>query len=284
MLKAEDFPRVVTRNNITVFHLGKQYTVAKESSAYNDLLEAFRQGDWDYIPDLLSKEALLKTKSGGKLRVENGQVYLLDDDDCEFVVSKSLNDSILFHMEQELDLTPLVAFAKNLQLNPSSRSVQQLFNWLENTRLTITEDGHFIAYKGVTSDFKDPHTKKENNSPGAVCEMRRNEVDDDPSRTCSHGYHVATYDFAKGYSQRLVSVKINPKDVVSVPTDYNMAKMRVSRYQVLEEVGSECTKPVYSSKYEDEEYEDEDEDYDEDDDQNSDEYDQYPNDIDPAQY
>jgi hypothetical protein len=48
-------------------------------------------------------------------------------------------------------------------------------------------------------------------------------------------------EYAKGYSgDILVEVIISPKDVVSVPIDYNNQKMRVCRYKVLGVV-KDCT-------------------------------------------
>jgi len=38
-----------------------------------------------------------------------------------------------------------------------------------------------------------------------------------------------------------VLVKVNPKDVVSVPVDYNNTKMRVCRYEVISVFGSQDT-------------------------------------------
>ena len=39
--------------------------------------------------------------------------------------------------------------------------------------------------------------------------------------------------------ERTVIVKINPRDVVSIPTDYNEAKGRACRYEVIGELGVE---------------------------------------------
>jgi len=92
----------------------------------------------------------------------------------------------------------------------------------------------------VTGDFKDKHTHTFDNSPGtSPPRMPRNEVDDNRERTCSYGYHAAAYDYAKGFmssGDRLVAVKINPADVVSIPSDYGNQKLRCTYYEVLHEV------------------------------------------------
>ena len=249
-LTAKDFPRVITRNSIIINHDGRQHIVRSDEASYELLLGAFRENDWDSVPDLLSPKVALHALSNGQLRVEGEQVYLSDEDGCEFQVSQSLNDNILLHLEQKLNLDPLIKFALNLQRNPSSRSVAQLFDWISNTNLTITEDGCFLAYKGVQDNFKDSHSGTFDNSPGAVVKVRRNSVDDDPSRTCSHGLHVATHDYASTFSNKLMLVKVNPEHVVAVPTDYHRTKMRVCEYEVIEELENKVDHThglVYSS-------------------------------------
>jgi hypothetical protein len=77
-----------------------------------------------------------------------------------------------------------------------------------------------------------------------IIKMARNKVQDDPSVTCSYGLHVAAlgyavYDQAKLGDGRVVVVKVNPRDVVSVPTDYNNQKMRVCEYTVVEDYKGE---------------------------------------------
>jgi hypothetical protein len=78
------------------------------------------------------------------------------------------------------------------------------------------------------------------NSVGNVVEIPRNQVDEDSNRTCSHGLHVANWNYAHtqfassdASSDIMLEVEVNPADVVAIPTDYNNAKMRVCKYKVL---------------------------------------------------
>lgn len=240
---------------------GKHNTIKSDHPNYDKLIAAFREGNWDEVPSLVSPEAAVSDLSDGRLRVEDGQVYLLDGEGGEFTVSTSLNDNIMLHIEQGLDMGPLVEFGLNLQKNSSSRSVTQLFEWIQNTNMTITDDGCFIAYKGIRADFKDSNSGDFDNSPGQVVSMPRNQVDDDPTRTCSHGLHVASFKYASTFSEITVSVKVNPADVVAVPTDYSASKMRVCKYTVLEKIERPVTTPVYdtSSSATADDYDDEDE-------------------------
>ena len=68
-------------------------------------------------------------------------------------------------------------------------------------------------------------------------EFSRSKVVANSSIGCAVGLHAGTHEYASGFAQgKLVLVKINPRDVVSVPTDCDAQKLRVCRYEVLEEV------------------------------------------------
>jgi hypothetical protein len=156
-------------------------------------------------------------------------------------------------LQDGFPVEPLVAFMENLMTNPSKRAVDELYGFLEKNSLPITPDGHFLAYKKVRQNYFDCHTGKMDNSVGKVVEMERNEVDDNKDQTCSAGLHFCSQEYLPhfgGGDSRVVIVKINPRDVVSIPVDYNNAKGRACRYEVIGEVGAnpddkvEFDKPV----------------------------------------
>lgn len=161
-------------------------------------------------------------------------------------VDTSLTRAILRFQRQGLPFRPLVAFFGNISLNPSAHSREQLYDWLRDREFTITDDGHFLAYKGVTDGHSVwagravvdgvAHNGNIPNRVGSVIEMPRGEVQHDPSVGCAPGLHVATYEFASRYGNETLLVKVNPADVVSVPTDSQAQKVRVERYEVVEQV------------------------------------------------
>lgn len=150
-----------------------------------------------------------------------------------------LEDRIVAMLKEGADVSYLENFWLNLQANPSYRAVQELYDFLEAADLPITEDGCFVAYKSVREDFTDHRTGTFDNSVGAICEMPRNEVDEDKNRTCSSGLHFAAYNYASsfgGSSSLMIAIKIDPKDVVAIPSDYNNEKGRCCKYEVLKVV------------------------------------------------
>lgn len=183
-----------------------------------------------------------------RVAVANGRVYF-DGDEVDSTVTRQivrcLDDPSVG------DWKPLVLFMENVAANPNPHSREQLFDWLRDRDFTITTNGCFIAYKGVTSIGEgddmvyvscssghgivngEYHEGQLPNFVGATVEMPRGDVQHDPSVGCHTGLHVGTYEYAQGYNRAaLLTVLVNPRDVVSVPTDCNAEKMRVCRYVV----------------------------------------------------
>jgi len=213
-------------NSIVLNYLGKTVVVSKDdNSRYEGIIQCIRDNRLNDIPAIAEVERSFENTG---LELKDGLLYVGEEP-----IPSELNTRILAYKEQGIPYDSLLKFWENLKQNPSYNARQMLFAFLTHNGHPLTDDGHFIAYRGVTEDFKDKHTGKFDNSVGAICEMDRNSVDDNPNHTCSRGLHVACYDYAKDFGPKLVEVKVNPRDVVAVPTDYNGTKMRTCRFEVV---------------------------------------------------
>jgi hypothetical protein len=151
-------------------------------------------------------------------------------------------------LQEGFPIEPMVHFMENLYQNPSKRAVTELYGFLEKGNLPITPDGHFLAYKKVRDDYTDVHSGKFDNSVGQVVEMERHDVDDNKDNTCSTGLHFCSMSYLSCFGgERTVIVKINPADVVSIPSDYNDAKGRACRYEVIGELSVDPSKAFTKS-------------------------------------
>lgn len=232
---------IKTDQNITVNYDGETHILPLSDSLAPKLMDALRARDYDKIPSLVSKAKQIEVASKGRFLVRDGNI-LVDG----IVAPSGLGKKILQFGAEGLPSEPLIEFARNLAKNPSFRSVQQLFSFLEKNDHPITDNGCFIAYKKVREDFLDCHTGTFDNSPGQTVEMPRNQVNEDPNQTCSNGLHVANFSYAKDFygGGKMLEVEVNPADVVAVPTDYNESKMRVCKYVVLGVVETEVSTPL----------------------------------------
>lgn len=199
----------------------------------------------DELLDLIDPTIAIVKHSSGLFGVKCGQVYM----DGE-ALPDALSVRILDFVNTKIPFMPLLKFWENCKLNPDPRAKTDLYKFLEHNGHPITSDGCFIAYRAVRNDFLDKYTGTIDNSVGAVVKMNRADVDCDPNTTCSRGLHAAAYDYARNsYGTNgdvLVEVKINPKDVCAIPTDYNNQKMRVCEYTVLAvNIDGVIARPLY---------------------------------------
>jgi len=271
--------------NLTVILKNKAHQVLPEHTNYKMILEALPTANEDELLDLVDLEKAVANFSDGLVEVKNGKVLFEGEE-----VHGSISQRILEFMKKGLPFQPLVNFLNNLMSNPSMQSQKELYDFLEHEHLPITEDGHFLAYKAVRSNYMDKYKGVFDNHVGNVCEMRRAKVDDNRSVGCSNGLHAGALNYVASYgsvesNDRIVIVKINPADVVSVPSDCNCEKLRTCRYEVVGEYQGELLKPLYKSEFgEDDYHEDEGSLYDEYDEDYWDQYDDDYDDEDDDEY
>jgi hypothetical protein len=238
---------LITENEVVFVANGKPYQADKTHPNYNRILGAIKEQDWEAIPLLMDRASAINKFGDGKITVVNGEVMWNGTS-----LHNTLTDRILAMIDDGFNVTPMVLFLQNLMQNPSQAAIDELYGFLEVCKLPITEDGHFIAYKRVRDDFKSFHDGKTDNSIGKVLEMPRSSVDSNRHRTCSDGLHFCSLDYLGNFyggSGKVVLLKINPRDVVSIPADYNNTKGRACRYEVMSVVetgASDVHKDVFN--------------------------------------
>ena len=228
---------IVTNDAVTVVVDGHTTPIVASHPNYDQIrkigAEAVTDADLQPIAALLDILAAVEDFGEGRVTVESGEV-LYDG----VATHNAVTDRIIAMMSEGFTVGPMLRFLENLMENPSYRAVTELYGFLEGCNLPITPDGHFLAYKKIRHDWTDHHSGRFDNSIGASPSMPRNEVNEDPNITCSYGLHVCSQGYLPHYGGggRTVLCKVNPRDVVSVPKDYNDSKMRTCAYTVITEV------------------------------------------------
>ena len=221
----------VTDTSVTVFSDGKPYMATDSHPNFQEIKERVLREETDGLLELFDQEQAVIDYTDGNISVTHGVVSYKGEP-----VHNVLDDKILGCMSEGVMYKRLIRFLDKLMDNPSRRSVNELYRFLEHKNMPITPEGDFIAYKGVNSNFTDKYTGKFDNSVGKTLEMSRNTVCDDANIGCSEGFHAGSYDYAKGYASsggNLMVVEIDPSDVVSVPHDCDCQKLRTSKYKVV---------------------------------------------------
>jgi len=229
------YPYLIQGKNIVVVIGNKSHTISKTHINYQKVLDAIKANDWDAVKDVIEPKKVVLNYGAGHVSIQGETLFWKGEE-----LHSTLAMRMITMLQEGFPVEPMVNFMENLMLNPSKRAVTELYGFLEKNQLPITPDGYFLAYKKVRDDFKDCHSGTMDNSVGQIVEMERNKVDDDKDRTCSTGLHFCGMSYLNHFGgERTVIVKINPRDVVSIPSDYNEAKGRACRYEVIGELGVE---------------------------------------------
>lgn len=227
----------------------KAIQVSEDHPAFALLVEALQNDASEAeIYEIASQELSVKkfidsSPTDGRASVRDGKVFV-DGEEVHGTIVSRINDL----MEQGIPFDNLLRFLDRLALNPSMQSREELYDFLENENLPITEDGYFIAYKAVTSEYKDLYSRTIDNSPGQHVKIDRTKVDDNRNRGCAKGLHVGAISYVYSYGgshSNIVVVKVDPAGVVSVPHCSAHQKCRVCEYEVLRDFDGELTDAVY---------------------------------------
>lgn len=242
-----------------ILHLnGQTHRVQKTDKKYPKILDALKLSPEEQestinkiLFDIVDTNTVIQESVGFEVRQD--EIFYKGEK-----LPKAFSDKVISIIRDDLPLDHFEKFWQNLEQNPSRQSIEELIQFLEYKELPITEDGCFLAYKGVQSDYYSCHGNTETkviqgkvnssgqiyNGIGEVLEVRRRDVDDDRTKHCSHGLHCGSLDYARGFASKLIVVKVNPMDVVSVPSDCDCQKCRVSKYVVLADYKEEITSSV----------------------------------------
>lgn len=224
--------------SITVDH--QNFSIAKQFTTDSDFEEVF----------VICSEPMRKvieiagTVEGSFFKIsDDGKRMALEFHGQTVQVPEAIAKAIIELHTSNGDIMPLVMFLRNLADNPNKEIYEDLFAWMQSGNLTLTGDGHFLAYKKVREDYKDIFTGKLDNSVGSKPTMLRSTVTRDRNQTCAAGLHWCSWEYLNHYgsshNNRIMIVKVNPANVDRIPTDYNRNKGVSWTYEVVAELEHE---------------------------------------------
>lgn len=249
---------IILNNSLVVVTGGKQYTLESTHPSYSKVIDAIKAGDWDIIPDLADVGKYINRAGQNKITVVDGVVMYGNSQ-----VHNTLTTRLLEMLREGFNIDPMIALLENLMANPTKTAIDEFYLFIEGSKLPITEDGCILAYKRVDDNYLDCYTHTVMNKPYSimsiaeaghgpwqagqvtteivdgytVVSMPRQAVDADRSRECSVGLHFCSLAYLNNFyegSGHIILVKINPRDIVAIPQDYNNTKGRCWKYTVIE--------------------------------------------------
>tara|TARA_Y100001938_G_scaffold70941_1_gene98344 strand:- start:513 stop:1532 length:1020 start_codon:yes stop_codon:yes gene_type:complete len=260
---------IITTDAISITIDGVTTTVPKHALNYQAVKKAIIEGDINTLKEAMNSEGFIGAITEGKVTYENGVLKFSGHD-----IAPSIAKKLTTILNEGIPALPWLKFVDRLIANPSKRCLDNLYEFLDHKGMPISETGTCLGYKGVSEDYYSLHGNKDTivlqgkvndnhqiyNGIGEIIEVARLSVDDDPNNGCSAGLHIGSFDYADswaGSDGRLMLVEFDPKNAVSVPSDCQYQKLRVTKYEVINEITDNrklLDRPVYS--IEDDENED----------------------------
>jgi hypothetical protein len=260
---------IITDNGIVLIHNGQHHTASNDHSKFAEIRDALVNEQYDQAVTIMNIREAVKQflTTDEKFTLENDLIVLGGR-----AFSDAVTDKVLKMIEGGNKAQPLFSFLENVRSNPSRSAQTELLFFCVANGFMITDDGAILAYKSVQGDYTDIHSGSVLNKPYSlmteieqevyrggitndngvtvrvvngvtVVSMVRNDVDDRRDVTCSTGLHFAAFRYAStwagpidGERRKLVLMKVNPRDVVSIPSDYNNEKGRCCEYAVVDEI------------------------------------------------
>lgn len=225
------YPFIIKDSFISVFIDGVPQNIDRTHPNFDRIRDAIKAQDWETVRTSVDIPKTIVSQSSGKVTVRDGNVYYHD-----MVLHGSITKRIIQMIGEGFNVSHMLLFIENLVQNPAKQAQDELYDFLDAGNCPITDDGHFLAYKKVRDDYTDCFSGKFDNSIGTIVEMDRSSCDPNRNQTCSTGLHFCSFDYlSKFEGERVMIVKVNPKDVTSIPSDYNNAKGRGCRHEVIGE-------------------------------------------------
>lgn len=224
---------------------GVPFIISYDDPRYEDLMEAIEDEEYEVIENLVN----LKIRADSML-TQLAALGIQEQGTRFTYLGNPVDMNLSSYLRTALDngnYTPVIRFISRLFENPSDDTRRRLFSFMEHNQLPIDDDGRFLAFKAVRSDYFDKRSGSVYNGVGTtVPKMSWSQVDTNSDVPCSRGYHACSKDYIVGdgnsgfwresAGDRVVVVAVNPEDVGAIPSEYNGSKLRCRTYEVIADI------------------------------------------------
>jgi hypothetical protein len=245
---------IITQDSIVIILHGEVFTIKRDrGKIFDRVVEAVEAGNYDEIPSIVSPKDLLD-KVHLTFDENTGQIFFED-----YLLKTNLTDRIYQYWENEVPYEPLLNLLRKIMSHKKERSYMQedLFDFLEYNDLPITEDGCFLAYKNTNSDGSPPYQTDSNIRYEVGKEVVELAAKDNYDRGACNGaglyfgnrkYWGSNWNGKEwGGNGRMFLVKIDPRDVVSIPNNYNDGKAKCWKLKVVKEFTHSVVEDIFGT-------------------------------------
>lgn len=225
------------QNTITMLINNRFVTVRSSSVNFNLVEQALRDQNYDKARDCMQLATAVPILTEGRVQImEDRSIYVAG----KRAPDGLLTERIFAHMDEKVDFLHLVHFLDKASTIGSENSKMDLYNFVAKCKLPIYPDGDIAAYKVVRFDYMDKYNQTVCYRPGGPRPtLPRERCTESRDQPCGPGLHACSEGYIKEVFQegdRLLLVKLNPEEVVSVPEDHNFEKIRLCGMDVIAEL------------------------------------------------
>lgn len=259
-------PFITTAMGINVILEGKSRLIPKDHQHHDTILSGLRAGNYEVVSLLDEMKKKIEDFDGVDFQLSHGELlYRGKPYENTFVTRQ-----VMTMLDKGYKAQPLLNFLSKVEQNPHPESVKDLWKFMENTGLAITDDGDVLAFKYVTkvsdmydgderksqllamgAEYTDDYSKKFDYTPGKTPGVPRHLCPYEPGKDCGVGLHIGDLSYVKNHSH-ILAVSFSPADVTSIGAGESR-KIRVARFKCLhilnpEDINDKGYKePVYNT-------------------------------------
>lgn len=234
---------------------GRTYTILRSEEGFEPLRKAVKEKDPVRIESLLKRYGYLKEviqsvskeiKKKFKNAAEHLDLEVADDGSLRIngvTYNNALTKKIVDLVNCGHSVESYYELLKKISNNSKEVIRSGLLDFILANDLPITTDGCFLAYKVTDGNGYDMHSHSILYSVGKEISEPRNSVSQDRGICSGPGLYFASkkyYDYVSSYKEgqnKRFLMKVDPVDVISIPTSYENSKGRCCKFTVAQEIG-----------------------------------------------
>lgn len=131
----------------------------------------------------------------------------------------------------------LQLLVKLVDVPKAQRELLAKFLHAHKDGVLIDKSGNLLLWKRVRDNLDSYHVNDDGtpfkHTIGKRASIPESKVEKDTSILCASGLHVCTYQYLSSFYQNdgvILLCKVNPKDIISIPAEEGLAKLRVMGY------------------------------------------------------
>lgn len=243
-------PHSITQSSISVLVDYRMRVVPASSINFVALRDELRKPEPNMrrVKELVDIPTFIAKVTIGRIRISDDEVYFRD-----VKVASYAGKRLLEHLAAGDPIEPLAKLLDKLMDNPDLTLREDLWKWIEQAELPICEDGDLVAFKKVMQDYTSFGVDQQKNRifdwhVGKFPSMPREDCDSNRNADCSTGLHFCSWNYLPGFhgnTGHVVILKINPRDVTSIPRT-DTQKGRCCLCEVIGEVPEEEARQFFS--------------------------------------